>query len=894
MITTTDKTRKGLLLGSALLILAAVSPSATAQQRGGGAGATATDGNIVAIFGQQKVETTDEGRVFHRFREGLLLPGGTGAGTLFNGQDMVGWLYATGRFRTPKAGDSLGYAYPTQQEAQMAYQSNAERKAAAGRGFRPRWTPLPNWVWSPIAVDSTGVFRSPHMRSAYLYTAYEAPRSEIALLETTGGTRTYVNGELHEGDHYDFGYTLTPVRLRRGLNEFVYTPGRFGRVEAKLVVPDREVMFTRRDLTLPDLIAGEEDAKWGAIRVVNATEKPLKGLSIRTALSTPEGRSLGEATEFRTDEVMPMAVRKVKFRLPASGDASYNGPVVARLELLRGGKRLDTATIRLRQVPATVHHERTFVSGIDGSVQYYSVAPALPQGPGADTAAKAFVLTVHGASVEARNQARAYRQKDWVNIVAPTNRRPFGFNWEEWGRIDALEVLAEAQRIFRTDTSRIYLTGHSMGGHGTWFLGTTYPSRFAAIAPCAGYPDIAGYGSGRGDGVHRRNPLFEPFERGASAGRIVSLARNLTQSGVYIHHGSADNVVPPEQAHIMREVLGRFHTDFCYHEFPGGEHWFGDASVDWAPIFEFFARHSIPTADRVDEIDFHTASPAISAQDYWLTVEQQESPYRHTHVQVAREGDTVIRVAAAENARLLTFDLPALKLGTPEVEIVFADGQRLAVPTARRAIVAYGDGRWRTLDRIDPAQKHAGRYGGFKQAFDNGMVFVYATRGTAAERAGWQAKARFDAETFYYRGNGSVDVIPDTEYSPDKYRGRNVVLYGNADNNRAWNLLLRNCPVQVRGGEVSMGDRSYRGDDLGAYFVYPHPEFEEALVGVVAATGESGMRATAPNNYISGITGFPDLMVFRAAMLKDGLDGVETAGFFDNDWSLRSGDVVSK
>lgn len=191
-----------------------------------------------------------------------MLPGGVGAGTLFNGQDMVGWLYATGRFRSPKAGDSLGYAYPAQKEAPMAYQSNAERKAAAA-GRRARWTPLTPWVWSSIAVDSTGVFRSPHMRSAYLYTAYEAPRSEIALLETTGGTRTYVNGELHEGDHYDFGYTLTPIRVRKGLNEFVHTPGRFGRVESKLVRPDREVMFTRRDLTLPDLIAGEGDEKWG-------------------------------------------------------------------------------------------------------------------------------------------------------------------------------------------------------------------------------------------------------------------------------------------------------------------------------------------------------------------------------------------------------------------------------------------------------------------------------------------------------------------------------------------------------------------------------------------------------------------------------------------------------
>ncbi|WP_298064357.1 prolyl oligopeptidase family serine peptidase [uncultured Rikenella sp.] len=850
------------------------------------------DGNIVAIFGQQKVETTDEGRVFHRFREGLLLPGGMGAGTLYNGQDMVAWLYATGRFTTPQAGDSLGYTYPNQKEAPMAYQSHAERQAAA-RGHKPRWTKLPDWIWSPITADSSGIFRSPQMRSAYLYTAYTAPQSEIALLETTGGTRTYINGEPHEGDHYDFGYTLIPVRLKEGLNEIIYTPGRFGRVESKLVAPKKPILFTKRDMTLPDLIAGENGPKWAAIRVVNATEKPLTGLTIRATLSAPDGRKVGDTVECKTDDIMPLAVRKVKFQLPATGKNSLNGPLEARLELIRDGEVLDTATIQLRQVSPAIHHERTFVSRIDGSVQYYSVAPALRTEPG-DTGAKAFILTVHGASVEARNQARAYKQKDWVDIVAPTNRRPYGFNWEEWGRIDALEVLEEAQRIFKTDTTRIYLTGHSMGGHGTWFLGTTYPSKFAAIAPCAGYPDIAGYGSGKGDAMHRRHPLFEPFVRGAAAGRVVALARNLKQSGVYIHHGSADNVVPTSQAHIMREALGRFHTDFCYHEYPGGEHWFGDASVDWPPIFDFFARHSIPAASDVDEIDFYTASPAVSSQDYWLTVEQQESPYRYTNVQVRREGDTVIRVAAAENTVLLTFDLPALKMKAPETTIVFGSGERLTVPTAQKAIVAYRDGKWKVSDKVDPKQKHSGRYGGFKQAFDNRMVFVYSTVGTAEETAWWRAKARFDAETFYYRGNGSVDIIPDLEYEVAKYPNRNVILYGNYDNNYVWSRLLKDCPIQVRNGEVSMGTRTFTGNDIGAYFVYPHPDYPDALVGVVTATGTEGMRATGPNNYISGITGFPDLIIFRADMLKDGLDAVETAGFFDNDWSLHRKDFVTR
>ena len=877
---------KSLRTAALCTVAAAAWHPAPAQQ------AAKNDGNIVAIFGQQKVETTDEGRVFHRFREGLLLPGGVGAGTLYNGQDMVAWLYATGKFKTPAAGDSLGYAYPAQKEAPMAYQSNTEKQASA-RGRRPRWTMLPNWIWSQIKADSTGVFRSPQMRSAYLYTAYEAPESETALLETTGGTRTYINGEPHEGDHYDFGYTLIPVRLKKGLNEVIYTPGRFGRVESKLVKPNKPVMFTKRDLTLPDLIAGENDPKWAAIRVVNTTEKHLKGLSIRTTLTAADGEKTGKTIEYKTDDIMPMAVRKVKFQLPATGKESLNGPVFAHLELVRDGEVLDTATIKLRQVSPAIHHERTFVSRIDGSVQYYSVAPALRTEPG-DTNAKAFILSVHGASVEARNQARAYKQKEWVNIVAPTNRRPYGFNWEEWGRIDALEVLEEAQRIFKTDTSRIYLTGHSMGGHGTWFLGTTYPSKFAAIAPCAGYPDISTYGSGKGDDMHRRNPLFEPFERGASAGRILALSRNLKQSGVYIHHGSADNVVPPEQAHIMREELGRFHTDFCYHEFPGGEHWFGDASVDWPPIFEFFARHSIPADSKVDEIDFYTASPAISAQDYWLTVEQQESPYRYTNVNVRREGDTTIRVVSAENAVLLTLDLPSLKMKTTETTIAFGDGQRLTVPTSQKAVIAFRDGKWKVQDQIDPKQKNANRYGGFKQAFDNNMVFVYSTIGTPEETAWWRAKARFDAETFYYRGNGSVDVIPDIEYEVKKYPNRNVIIYGNYDSHYVWSRLLKDCPVQVRNGEISIGERSYKGNDLAAYFAYPHPDYPNCMVGVVTATGAAGMRATSPNNYISGITGFPDLVVFRADMLKDGLAAVETAGFFDNDWSLGKQDLITK
>ncbi len=832
--------------------------------------------NIVTIFGQEKIEKTDEGEIFHHFRKGFLLPGGTNPGTLFNGQDMIAWMYATGKFAAPKDGAAINYTYSNMDgQVEDAYLGWLARS----KGEKDMEL-LPQWKWGAMDADETGLFKRPEMRSAFLYTSYDSPKEQIALLETTGGTRTYVNGLPREGDHYDFGYTLTPIKLKKGLNEFVYTPGRFGKVTSQLVKPEKPVMFTKRDMTVPDIIIGENDSKWAAIRVVNASEKALKDIKIRATLSS------GQSAEFNTQDIMPMTVRKMKYQLPAIGSSGTSGDITAKIELLdKSGKVIDQTEITLRQVLPSVHHERTFVSRIDGSVQYYSVAPAKRESVGET---KAMVLTVHGAGVEARNQARAYKSKDWTDIIAATNRRPYGFNWEEWGRIDALEVLEEAKRVFKPEQSKIYLTGHSMGGHGSWFLGTTYPDKFAAVAPCAGYPDIAGYGRGRGDDMHFQDKAYEAFKRGGNGGRVITMAKNLQQSGVYIFHGNADSVVSPSQARRMREVLGKFHTDFCYYEFPGGEHWFGDESVDWPPIFEFFSRHSIPAAKEVKEIDFHTASPAISAKDYWIQVEQQVKPYDFTNIKASQNGDT-IKVTKAENAALLVFDIPALGATSSQMVVTIGE-QTLSVPTNKKATLALENGKWAVKGDINKKHKYSSRYGGFKNAYDNNVVFVYATKGNAQENEWYQNKARFDAETFYYRGNGSIDVIPDTEYSVAKYPNRNVVIYGNKDNNRAWVTLLKDSPIQVGKGVITAGARTFKGEDLGTYFVYPHPQSETASVGVVAGTGNAGMYATSPNNYISGITGFPDLMIYRADMLKDGLTGMEAAGFFDNDWTLTKQD----
>ena len=143
---------------------------------------------------------------------------------------------------------------------------------------------------------------------------------------------------------------------------------------------------------------------------------------------------------------------------------------------------------------------RTFISDIDGSVQYYAVAPVKQNQK--DGPSLALFLSLHGAGVEATGQAAAYASKTWGHLIAPTNRRPYGFDWEDWGRMDALEVLEHAQKLYKTDPQRTYLTGHSMGGHGTWHVGATFPDRFAAIGPSAGWVSFSTYAGGKLAGSH--------------------------------------------------------------------------------------------------------------------------------------------------------------------------------------------------------------------------------------------------------------------------------------------------------------------------------------------------------------------------------------------------------
>lgn len=111
-----------------------------------------------------------------------------------------------------------------------------------------------------------------------------------------------------------------------------------------------------------------------------------------------------------------------------------------------------------------------------------------------------------------------------------------------WWRTDELiALLDEVVAKNHVDADRIYLTGLSMGGFGTWSLATDFPDRFAAIAPVCG-------------------------------GAVVERAASLKKLPIWVFHGAADGVVPVKHSDEMVEALKKLKADVKYTRYPGVDH----------------------------------------------------------------------------------------------------------------------------------------------------------------------------------------------------------------------------------------------------------------------------------------------------------------------------------
>lgn len=129
---------------------------------------------------------------------------------------------------------------------------------------------------------------------------------------------------------------------------------------------------------------------------------------------------------------------------------------------------------------------------------------------------------------------------------------------KEWWNVELLnDLVGKIIDGYNVNIQKVYLTGLSMGGYGTWALSIAYPEKFAAIAPVCGGGD-------------------------------TTLVHKIKDIPAWVFHGAKDNVVPPERSIKMIEFLKKAGGEVKFTLYPDANHDSWTETYDNPELYEWF------------------------------------------------------------------------------------------------------------------------------------------------------------------------------------------------------------------------------------------------------------------------------------------------------------------
>ncbi len=693
--------------------------------------------------------------------------------------------------------------------------------------------------WEARVPAEDGGIGDVNVRLAWAVTAITVDRPTHWVVRADAAFQIFVDGHQMPGDVYRSGALRVPFKVMPGEHIIAArVVGGRGAPRLNLWETADPAYLNVADLTAPDWPVGSDLVQWLGVPVLF-----FEDTALRVIARVVENAHFHEtATEHLS--LPGQTVTQVAFELVPKApflEETEALPVTVQIEVPGWGEGLGV-TVDLQVLGADQPWRRSRRSHVDGSAQYYGVRP--PTDPAAGPG-QSLVVSLHGAGVQGIGQARSYGAKDFAWIIAPTNRRPFGFDWEDWGRLDALEALDDATAVFETNPTQTYLTGHSMGGHGTWHLAVNDTQRFAVVGPSAGWSDFWNYArDGRPTGLFARSQAYSFTETYVS---------NLAQRGVFIIHGTADDNVPFSEGERMLAAVEGVADEVDHHWEPDAGHWWdgdrgaGADCVDWPDLFAMMQRRSLPAV----ETDFQFTSPgAWYSRPYsFVHLRSSLSPLADLSVTSARAGDAI--TLTTDNVRSLTLDGDLLtRAGITEVVV---DGEAIAVQPG-------------PLPWGPQTGKRPGAHGPINEVFYQPWCAVVAD---VPPRV-FLDYARYLIAYWALIGNGQGCLLRLSEVTDAVRAERNLVYLGL---DRA---ALGAGPDTFDWDDLTLriGDREIIQGALLA--VFPEGDRLSAIL-TTTAFDEALLFGYTP---FGSANSYPDFLVF-------GPGGGLAAGFFDADWQFN-------
>jgi predicted peptidase len=162
------------------------------------------------------------------------------------------------------------------------------------------------------------------------------------------------------------------------------------------------------------------------------------------------------------------------------------------------------------------------------------------------------------------------REKDFPFIVLFPQAQTFGWQADGANAGRALAMLDEVMEGFKTDPKRVYLSGLSMGGGGTWSVAAKSPERWAAIAPVCGF-----------------------LGRSPGAADYKAIAEKIKGIPCWCFHGDADTSVSVEQSRGMMKAMWDAGAHPNYTEYPGVGHNSWDKAYATNDLYEWMLKHKL-------------------------------------------------------------------------------------------------------------------------------------------------------------------------------------------------------------------------------------------------------------------------------------------------------------
>jgi len=447
------------------------------------------------------------------------------------------------------------------------------------------------------------------------------------------------------------------------------------------------------------------------------------------------------------------------------------------------------------------------------------------------------------------------------------------------GEKDVLRAIELAKQRFSVDEDRVYLMGDSMGGWGTWQVGTRHPELFAAIAPIFGGADYRVQMSA--EALEQLSDVERFFLEQASS---FAQAEALLTTPILITHGDQDRSVNVEYSRYVVRMLQRWGYDVRYREVPGGGH--EDLHARLANV-EWFLKHTRQADPRRVRL---RAGELKSASAHWLRVERRLDPARFVAAEAEVLDPNVIRLDTDNVAVVTLSPGPALVDPTAPLEVIWNGVSQKARLVEGRVTLGEGaaSGKLRKRPELEgPSEDLIAR------PF---MVVV----GTVAEdelaRELCQRKASAFVAAWEQWQHETPRVQEDTALSDADRARYSLLLIGGPDQNAVSRELVGHIPLQVSSDAIVIDGRRFEAHDAAVQMVYPSPWNPDQYVLVAAGTSSAGLYFWDPVLLDQGVGPFDFVIQDGRCRMDPGRQaGAQlrvASGRFDEDWSLRGGLVI--